>query len=50
MFDSNVGIMNVVQSYYNCIKSGKMKLEDIPDRYRERVEIYYNEVEKSRAN
>lgn len=41
---------SVIETYYNLIKQGKMTLQDIPERYRERVEIYYNEVEKSRAN
>lgn len=39
--------MDVIECYYRLVKSGKMKLEDIPARYRERVEIYWNEVEKS---
>ena len=37
---------SVIEAYYNLLKSGKMKLEDIPERYREKVEIYWNEVEK----
>jgi len=27
----------IIQVYINLLKSGKMKLEDIPDRYREKV-------------
>lgn len=41
------GLQKVIQTYYNCIKSGKMKLEDVPERYRQLVEVYWNEVEKS---
>ena len=31
-------MVDVIQTYINCIKSGKMKLEDVPERYRDKVE------------
>lgn len=37
---------SVIETYYNLIKQGKMKLIDIPEKYRERVEVYWAEMEK----
>ena len=34
----------IIQVYINLLKSGKMKLEDIPDRYREKVQDKLNET------
>lgn len=41
---------SVIECYYNLIKSGKLRLEDIPERYRKKVEIYWAEMEKKSAN
>ena len=43
-------VMGVIECYYKLIKSGKIKFDDIPKRYRDKVEIYYNEMEKKNAN
>ena len=31
------GLLIVIQTYISLVKSGKMKIDEIPDRYRERV-------------
>lgn len=31
------GIVIVIQTYIKLVKSGKIKIEDIPDRYKEKV-------------
>jgi len=31
------GIDIVIQTYINLVKSGKIKIDDIPDRYKEKV-------------
>lgn len=31
------GIVIVIQTYINLVKSGKITIDDIPDRYKEKV-------------
>ena len=44
------GLQKVIETYCSCIRKNKMKLEEIPEKYRKQVEIYYNEMEKKNAN
>lgn len=37
---------NVISSFANCVRSGKITLEEIPERYREKVEEKLNETKK----
>lgn len=38
------GIVIVIQTYINLLKAGKMKLEDIPEKYRDKVQNKLNEM------
>ena len=40
----------VIECYCRCISKNLIKLEEIPERYKKLVEVYYNEMEKKNAN
>lgn len=35
--------ISLIYTYISCIKSGKLKLEDVPERYRDDVKRYLEE-------
>ena len=38
------GLLIVIQTYISLVKSGKMSIDEIPDRYREKVRNKLNET------